>query len=594
MLESLFLLVQGILIFFLYRKIFNLSYKNDWNNFIALFATAWYLLHPANAETINYILARSDSISTLFVVLAFVLFLYSPLCRKRHLYLIPVALGCLAKPTAVMFGPLLFVYILLFEEKIDLKEFFKRKNSAHLISAFKKASIPLLFSGLMFAFVRSMDSATWIPGGTSRFSYLITQPYVLLHYFITYFAPVSLSADTDWTTLETVMDARFFIGFSFILILLFAAVAASKRETLYPVSFGILWFFISLIPTSTVIPLAEVMNDHRLFYPYVGLTMSVCWTSALILMKITKSFSSEPFKRSSVVVILLVLAVYAHGAHERNNVWKTEETLWRDVAEKSPKNGRGLMNYGLALMAKADFAGAEKYFTRALELTPQYPYLFINMGILKESTDRPAEAEQYFKSAIYYGPNYPECYYYYARFLRNQRRINESVQMLQKTLELASAHLYARYMLMDIYSERSEFQKLAEIAGQTLEIVPADKKAALYLAISKGGKGRSGLETAQKAADANRTPEHFLELSLRFYQARQFEKSIEAAKEALKLKPDYDPAYNNICAAYNALKQWDKAIDAGERAVQLNPNNQLAKNNLAWAKRQKSLMLYHQ
>lgn len=216
------------------------------------------------------------------------------------------------------------------------------------------------------------------------------------------------------------------------------------------------------------------------------------------------------------------------------------------------------------------------------------------MGILKESTDRPAEAEQYFKSAIYYGPNYPECYYYYARFLRNQRRINESVQMLQKTLELASAHLYARYMLMDIYSERSEFQKLAEIAGQTLEIVPADKKAALYLAISKGGKGRSGLETAQKAADANRTPEHFLELSLRFYQARQFEKSIEAAKEALKLKPDYDPAYNNICAAYNALKQWDKAIDAGERAVQLNPNNQLAKNNLAWAKRQKSLMLYHQ
>jgi tetratricopeptide (TPR) repeat protein len=83
------------------------------------------------------------------------------------------------------------------------------------------------------------------------------------------------------------------------------------------------------------------------------------------------------------------------------------------------------------------------------------------------------------------------------------------------------------------------------------------------------------------------TPENFLDLSLRYYQAGEFTKCIGAAEEALKLKPDYGLAYNNICAAYNELKQWDKAIEAGEKAVRLIPNNALANNNLAWAKAKK-------
>ena len=84
------------------------------------------------------------------------------------------------------------------------------------------------------------------------------------------------------------------------------------------------------------------------------------------------------------------IGAYAYGTCERNNVWhEPNESLWRDVTEKSPKNGRGLMNYGLALMARADYAGAEKYFSDALRLTPNYSYLFINMGILKAATGKP-------------------------------------------------------------------------------------------------------------------------------------------------------------------------------------------------------------
>ncbi len=141
---------------------------------------------------------------------------------------------------------------------------------------------------------------------------------------------------------------------------------------------------------------------------------------------------------------------------------------------------------------------------------------------------------------------------------------------------------------MDIYYLQGDFGKLSDMVKSSLQLEPSNEKSRFYLAELKKGKTR--LDIAINTAKANKTPEAFLELSLQYYEAGQYIKSIEAAKEALKLRPGYDLAYNNICAAYNELKQWDKAIEAGEKAVNLNPSNQLAKNNLAWAKKHKIIV----
>ena len=368
---------QGLLIFLLYFKTFNLSLGHPWNKFLALFAAGWYVLHPANAETINYVCARSDTLSTQFLLLAFVLFMYSSRCRKWHLYLIPAGIGILAKPIGGVFPILLLAYLILFENRISLTEIFRRKNVPALASSLKKVLPSFLFCGILLVFVGRMGPATWVAGGPSFYHYVITQPYVILRYFTTFFLPIDLSADTDWTTLKTLMDMRFFIGSLFLLGLLWVAVRSSKKEGTRPISFGILWFLIALLPTSLT-PLAEVMNDHRIFFPYVGLTMSVSWAIALGLSHLRKSVQPVgTFNRALVVAILVVLAPYAYGTYQRNKVWHTDETLWRDVTEKSPNNGRGLMNYGLTLMAKADYAGAERYFNKALTLTPNYHVLLV-------------------------------------------------------------------------------------------------------------------------------------------------------------------------------------------------------------------------
>ena len=64
----------------------------------------------------------------------------------------------------------------------------------------------------------------------------------------------------------------------------------------------------------------------------------------------------------------------------------------------------------------------------------------------------------------------------------------------------------------------------------------------------------------------------------------QHREMLDQVLDFFSIKPDYDLAYNNLCAAYNAMGQWDNAIKTGEKGMQINPNNQLLKNNLAQAR----------
>jgi tetratricopeptide (TPR) repeat protein len=78
-------------------------------------------------------------------------------------------------------------------------------------------------------------------------------------------------------------------------------------------------------------------------------------------------------------------------------------------------------------------------------------------------------------------------------------------------------------------------------------------------------------------------------LSLAYCQTGRYEDCAQAAKQALRLRPNYAEAYNNIAAAYQSMGRWDEAIHAAQEAIRLKPDFQLARNNLAFASSQKSL-----
>src|ERR1700730_613149 len=371
------------------------SSRNLW---IAVGAAAWYGLHPANADTVNYIIASSEVVSTLGVITSFAVYFAFPRSRQYYLYVLPAATAVLAKPIAAIFPLLFAIYRLLFPSShANLAGTSRRPRN---LTWFAEVVPPLMVCPVVVLFVQWMTPTTWVSGSASAHNYLITQPYVMLLYFKTFFWPSGLSADYDLNSFATTNDTRFWVGFTFIVFFTAAAIVAAVFKKTRLIGFGLLWFLIALLPTS-LFPLAEVMNDHRTFLPYVGLVIAMAGIASLLLQQ----------------GINYNLSANGYATYQRNKAWRTEESLWHDVVMKSPGNARGLMNYGNTLMAKGDYTGALDYFHRAQALAPFYPVLFVNLGVAEGATGQVLEAEQHFKEALRLAPSNPDCYTYYARWL---------------------------------------------------------------------------------------------------------------------------------------------------------------------------------
>jgi len=587
------LIFQAVLMFLLFKKLLDITIKHRWNKYFALSMVALYCFHTALAETVNYIISRSDGFSTLMVMLALVIYVYYPQKRKYQFYMIPYIMGFFVKEPALMFGPIVFIYLVLFEKQVDLTKMFSKDNFKKILLSFASV-IHILLIGLgLYLFEKHMTPKTWTGGVISTWDYLITQPFVVVQYFFTFIIPTELSADTDWKTLPQVVSVHFWEGFRMLLMglmfvvgMLWLAVRLSGKPKLRAVSFGIFFFFIALIPTSSFFPLSEVLNDHRVFFPYIGLALAFATAIIyLIILRDEKYFlSSFITKFLTGVLVVGVIGSYAYGAHQRNKVWSSYESLWYDVTQKSPENGRGLMNYALSQMRKGDYVNAKLYFEKALKLIPNYSLLHINMGILYSALNDPDEAERYFKTAISIGTFIYQGYYYYGNFLYSQKRYDEAKVMLQNSIADNPAYTEARYSLMTLYNTTQDWGNLKRLAEETLTYVPGDPTCLAYIEASKNKKTK--LDIALETIKTAPTNENYLNLSLYYFEAGMYNESINACLEAIKIKPDNALAYNNICSAYNQLKFYDKAIVAGKKALSINPDYELAKNNLKFAEKQ--------
>ncbi|MAQ76724.1 MAG: hypothetical protein CL613_10385 [Aquimarina sp.] len=572
-------LILIVLLFLLFKKIINISTNHNTRIYLLFFSVSLFSLHTVNAETINYIISRSDVLSTFFIVLSFVLYIYAPSARKYYIYVIPAIFGVFSKETLATLPILLFFYIAFFEKNLSIYDIINKNHIKKFIRIFIDL-IPLI-AVIIITQLYTLSKAGTIAGlSNPTYNYIITQPYVWLHYFISFFLPVNLSADTDWKVFDSIFDDRAIIGFIFLFLLIFYIIKFSKNKTDRPISFGLLWFAVALIPTS-IVPLAEVLNDHRMFYPFIGLTLATCYF-IFIKLKNYKTKSPKFFQNLCILCGIGILFAYAYGAHQRNKVWQNGETLWYDVTVKSPNNARGLMNYGLELMAQGKYETAMTYYDKALQIAPNYDFLYINIGILKNATNKRDEAELNFKKAIQLNSLNDLTHFYYAKFLKEQNRLNEAISSINEAVKLSPLSIRNNILKLNLLVELEYWDQAKKTAKEILEIDPDNTIAKNVLSTKKLSK----LELKRIAVQNDPSAQKYLDLSLEYYNLGEYKKCIEACQQALILKPDYYLAYNNICTSYNQLNEFKLAEEACQKALDINPEFELAKNNLKWARSQ--------
>lgn len=555
------------LLFRLYRTMFARMGAGEAGEWLALTGAAWFGLHPAVAETVNYVIQRGDLYCTLGCVAALVLYADYPARRKTGLYLLPLVLALLSKPPAAVFPVLLLLWVYFFEPSpASPTRAASLQGTASLPASaarWKRSLLAILPSLLVVAVLLAVQSAmtpkSFKPTILSAADYRLTEPWVWLRYAAALFLPLHLNVDTD-LPLFPEMNGRALLGIVFLLALLVAIWRTARRREGYPVAFGLLWFVVTQLPTS-LYPLSEVENDHRMFFSFAGLIPGVVWAGWLLLERLA---GAEAVRRMRPVLLggaVVVLLGYACGVHVRNAVWHDEESLWRDDVEKSPHNGRGLMIYGLTQMNKGAYPEALDLFNRALLYTPNYATLEINLGVVNGLLGNPAEAQRHFTRAVMLQPSDDTTHSYYGRWLLAQGRAAEAAEQLRTAVALNPQREMPYPLLVAALRDSGDAEGAQRAAAEM---------ASLF-------HGEAAVAVAPVREDAA----YWINRSLAQYRAGAWQDSIASARKALELDRKSAAAYNNLGAAYGAMGQWDEAVRNEKQALALDPNLEIAKNNLA-------------
>jgi tetratricopeptide (TPR) repeat protein len=166
-------------------------------------------------------------------------------------------------------------------------------------------------------------------------------------------------------------------------------------------------------------------------------------------------------------------------------------------------------------------------------------------------------------------------------------RYQESIDAAEAVLRADPNSAAAYNNIAVAYLGLKRFDEAIANAQEALRVQPDFALAANNLAWIRQEKAKAGFVTLP-ASEAP-TPESYLEQSIQAYQLGRFPECVALAKEALRLRPDYAYAYNNVGACSASLGKWDEAIRNDQEALRLKPDFQLAKSNLAWAQQQQKI-----
>ena len=562
----------------------------------ALFGTALVGLHPVTADTVNYISQRGAVFAALGIVMGLGGWITWPRLLPRRLdlgapavpkkwwdefrknlqpkldaawrrfihaplgfYLIPVLLALLASPGAAAFALILLAYVILLDSG--------------------RAPRQVIPAGILCAVLWIAPLAvTWKYGAQARpplASYWMTQPLVAVRYLLTFLNPGMLTIDSGLQSVTLISGLGGLIGLGAIVAL---AIFAAKRVEWRPVAFGLWWFLLALIPDALV-PQRDLEATPRMFVAMIGLAFALTRAGVIVFERFSGSEKSRlPALIAAAAAGVLLLAGFGWETSQRNAAWETEESIWHDAVDKNPRNGRAVVHYAEALIDTGIGVPASyDMMKQAAVRTPQDASIELTLARTATRLGREDETEAHYKRILAIQPAWASGYALYAEWLLRQLRIPEAIDNANKAIALQPDELDARRTLTDIYLERHDWDKVTQLAGDTLRFYPFDEDGTRAMSVAGIAMDEIKQEES-RAASLGRNG--YLALSVTYFKNQRYEDCIRAAREALKLDPNTGEAWANIATAYHAMGKLDESVDALKEAVRLSPDLVQAKIHL--------------
>ncbi|HEY6838479.1 MAG TPA: tetratricopeptide repeat protein, partial [Geobacteraceae bacterium] len=356
---------------------------------IAFFAALIFVVHPVQTQAVTYIVQRYASLATLFYVGAVLLYARARRAqRTRHalraglLYLVALLAGGLAMKTKQIAYTLPFV-ILLYEFTFFTGSL--RKRAGIVVSLVALGALVTLgffashgFSGDILDRLNALSKESPL---MPRLDYLFTQFRVIVTYLRLLVLPVDQRLMYDYPVYHTFMTPPVVLSFLLILSLILLAFwlgRGARGIARRLAAFGIFWFFITLTVESSIIPISDVIFEHRLYLPSVGACIAFTagvMGAAPVLSKHSRMVLAMP------VLLVMLAVVFAVATFRRNVVWASEVTLWEDTVAKAPNLSLPLTNLADIHLRRNEPREALAALVKANARSPEDVKTLLNIAI---------------------------------------------------------------------------------------------------------------------------------------------------------------------------------------------------------------------
>ncbi|MFA6385043.1 MAG: tetratricopeptide repeat protein [Candidatus Omnitrophota bacterium] len=483
---------------------------------LSFFAAFLFVIHPVHTEAVTYISGRSDPLSALFFLLAFIYYIKQQDGKNTvFFFLMSVcySLALLARENAVILPLVLVLYHYTSGKKFSEKLFIP-------ISAIAAIYIIVRFTLLKHLLLHTVVRTGVIERLPGAFAAMFEYTRLL-------FAPTSLHMEYGLKIFRFI-DARVFAGFLITCALFAVAFRARKNNKL--LFFAIIWFFLTLIPVSNIYPVNAYMAEHWLYLPSVG---------AFIVMGNILCRISLDLRRKilALVIFLLLSGWYSFITVKQNSYWKDPVTFFERAAKYAPESHLIHNNLAGAYTAVNRNDDAIKEYKRALEINPRYSKAYGNLGFLYAGSGKYEdaikayntaleinpedavvlnnlgnayydlgnikEAVDNYKKAVSVDPNYSKAFYNLGNAYIAVKMKDESINALKRAIELDGDYLDAYNNLGMVYKVTGDIEKAVKQFRKTIELDPGYVRgyrnlAETYRAAGRADEARDVLKELEK------------------------------------------------------------------------------------------------
>jgi tetratricopeptide (TPR) repeat protein len=369
--------------------------------FISAAAALLFVAHPLATESVTYIIQRFTSLVTLFSLLSLCLYIASCFAQSRlRLWLLrggavlAVLLAMQTKECACMI-PLLAVLLDWLVLGTRLRQALSR--ALPLLLCMPLIPVLVLLTAAAQHGTYDLHSAIHIVNSRevplNHWHYSVTELTVVTHYLRQMFWPKGMNLDPEWPLYQSLWQGPVLLALAVLGGVVLTAWGLFRRfrgDVRFALAFAsVLWFFLTIAVSSGLVPLPDLVAEHRSYLPSIGIFVLV---ACLLDWLRSSGLRAGTLRVGVPVLTLLCVGALSWKTCIRNEVWRTRESLWEDTVAKSPGKYRTWGNLGAAYFDAGKHDKAVPCFRAALKVEPRYQNALLNLSNSLLILNRPKEA----------------------------------------------------------------------------------------------------------------------------------------------------------------------------------------------------------